>query len=123
MWTGACVLIVAAAAVMLWNNIEIPRDWIPSRWSDFQFWSDKFRELEEKVRLFLMLPKTVLQAENISGFVKCVGCSMGSAFIGILALLSKKGKEAKEHLHEKIHFRLPGIFRYPDLPFQKNVKI
>lgn len=90
MWTGACVLIVAAAAVLLWKNMEIPQEWIPSRWSDFQFWSDKFRELEEKVRLFLMLPKTVGQAENISGFVKCVGCSVGAVVFGELYLLSKR---------------------------------
>lgn len=95
MWTGACVLIVAAAAVLLWKNMEIPQEWIPSRWSDFQFWSDKFRELEEKVRLFLMLPKTVGQAENILEFVKCAGCSMGSAFIGILALLSKRERSKR----------------------------
>ena len=43
--------------VLLWKNMEIPQEWIPSRWSDFQFWSDKFRELEEKVRLFLMLQR------------------------------------------------------------------
>ena len=95
MWTGACVLIVAAAAVLLWKNMEIPQEWIPSRWSDFQFWSDKFRQLEEKVRLFLMLPKTVGQAENILEFVKCAGCSMGSAFIGILALLWKRERSKR----------------------------
>lgn len=77
------------------ENMEIPQEWIPSRWSDFQFWSDKFRELEEKVRLFLMLPKTVGQAENILEFVKCAGCSMGSAFIGILALLSKRERSKR----------------------------
>ena len=53
------------------------------------------RELEEKVRLFLMLPKTVGQAENILEFVKCAGCSMGSAFIGILALLSKRERSKR----------------------------
>ena len=47
-------------------------------------------ELEEKVRLFLMLPKTVGQAENISGFVKCVGCSVGAVVFGELYLLSKR---------------------------------
>ena len=90
MWTGASVLIVAAAAVLLWKKLEIPQEWIPSRWSDFQFWSDKFRQLEEKVRLFLMLPKTVGQAETILEFVKCAGCSMCSALIGLLALLWKR---------------------------------
>lgn len=72
------------------EKLEIPQEWIPSRWSDFQFWSDKFRQLEEKVRLFLMLPKTVGQAETILEFVKCAGCSMCSALIGLLALLWKR---------------------------------
>lgn len=86
LWTGACILMMAAVAALIWKNIEIPQGWIPSRWSDFKFWSGKYRELEEQVRLFLMLPKTVLQAENISGFVKCAGCSVGAVVMGIVQL-------------------------------------
>ena len=89
MWTGASVLIVAVAAVLLWKNLR-SSGVDPVRWSDFQFWSDKFRQLEEKVRLFLSAPKTVGQAETILEFVKCAGCSMCSALIGLLALLWKR---------------------------------
>lgn len=69
-WRGACFILVAFVLGFLWNKIEIPKDWIPSVWSDFQFWQDKFKEAGENFRMFLMMPKTVLQAENIFACIR-----------------------------------------------------
>lgn len=90
LWVGTSALLIGTAAAVLWNKVEIPGDWIPSRWSDFQFWSDRFRSLGETLRLFIMLPKTVLQAENIFTFIQCAVCSVSALAAGILFLFISK---------------------------------
>lgn len=65
MWTAAMTFTAGFVFWLLWNRIEIPRDWIPGQWSDFSFWQEKIQTAWESVKLYLMLPKTVLQTENI----------------------------------------------------------
>lgn len=65
MWTAAAVFIAGLMLWLLWDKTEIPRDWIPGQWSDFSFWQEKIQTAWESVKLYLMLPKTVLQTENI----------------------------------------------------------
>ena len=35
------------AAVLLWYGCRFPGDFIPSRWSDFSFYAEKFRQVRE----------------------------------------------------------------------------
>lgn len=80
-WTGALILLMAAAAFFLWNKVEIPRDWIPGQWSDFSFWQEKFQTEWESAKLYLMLPKTVVQTENILLCLQSVLLSLSSFFL------------------------------------------
>lgn len=79
-WTGALLLLVGTGGMILWNTIRIPGDWIPSRWSDFTFWSDRLYAASENIRWFLMLPKTVLQSENTVFCIKSLFFSLGAFF-------------------------------------------
>lgn len=68
-WSGACVLVVALIVFLIVRYVRIPVDWIPGKWSDFQFWPDKIAQESAKFKLYLMLPKTVTQAEQmVAGF-------------------------------------------------------
>lgn len=87
-WRGACFILVAFVLGFLWNKIEIPKDWIPSVWSDFQFWQDKFKEAGENFRMFLMMPKTVLQAENISSCIRTVFFSVSALIFSFMMKIS-----------------------------------
>lgn len=82
-WRGACFILAACVLGFFWNKTEIPKDWIPSVWSDFQFWQDKFREAGENFRMFLMMPKTVLQAENISACIRTAFFSLWALFFSL----------------------------------------
>lgn len=63
-WEGIFFFLFLAFAIWLWNMIQLPEDWIPGKWSDFQFYQTKWNELSQKIKLYLALPKTVLQVEN-----------------------------------------------------------
>ena len=83
-WTGALLLLAVTGIMILWNTIRIPGDWIPSRWSDFTFWSERFFDAADNIRWFLMLPKTVLQTENIVFCIKSLFFSLGAFFLFIV---------------------------------------
>lgn len=83
-WTAAAILLAVTALVFLWEKVRIPGDWIPSRWSDFLFWREKLEAMRENIRLFWMLPKTVLQAENISACIGTVIFSVSACFLFIV---------------------------------------
>lgn len=63
------------------QNMELSKDWIPGKWSDFSFWSEKWKELSEGFQMYLILPKTPEEAEQI---VKVF--QTGAAFLGTLLL-------------------------------------
>ncbi len=65
-WRGACFILAAFVLGFLWNKIEIPKDWIPSVWSDFQFWQDKFKEAGENFRIFSSGRINLKRQEKIS---------------------------------------------------------
>ena len=81
LWTAACLLVIAAAAAFLWKNIQIPADWIPSQWSNFSFWSEKIQDLSQELRLYLILPKTALQAENLLTTLKTALWSLAALLL------------------------------------------
>lgn len=64
-WEGIFLFFFLVFAFWLWNTVKLPKDWIPGKWSDFQFYQDKWKELSRQAQLSLALPKTALQAENM----------------------------------------------------------
>lgn len=83
-WTGALLLLGVTGGMILWNTFRIPGDWIPSRWSDFTFWSERFSSAAENIQRFLILPKTMIQSENIIFCVKSLFFSLGVFFLFIV---------------------------------------
>ena len=91
LWTGACMLVAALAVFLIVRYVRIPVDWIPGKWSDFQFWPDKIAEESAKLKLYLMLPKTVTQAEQILAGIQAMAWPLVSLFI----YLSSRGFRAE----------------------------
>lgn len=90
-WTGACALIGVLAVFFVVRYVRIPVDWIPGKWSDFQFWPDKIAQESAKLKLYLMLPKTVTQAEQMIAGIKAMAWPLVSLFI----YMASKGFRAK----------------------------
>lgn len=80
-WNLILLLLAGTLLYLLWEKVELPRDWIPGKWSDFQFFPDKWKEGKENLRLFLMMPKTMEQAENLLWMGKSMWYSLLSFFL------------------------------------------
>lgn len=73
LWTALLLLPVAAGVFLLWRTVQIPPDWIPGKWSDFGFWAEKWKELKQGFFWYLVMPKSVWQAESV--LVAAKGCA------------------------------------------------
>lgn len=80
-WTGACILMGGAAFILIWRYVRIPVDWIPGKWSDFQFWPDKIMAEAQELKLYLMMPKTVPGLEQMLTGVKTGLLSLAALII------------------------------------------
>ena len=63
------------------QGMELSKDWIPGQWSDFSFWSEKWKEFSEGFQMYLILPKTPAEAEQMVQIFQT-----GAAFLGTLLL-------------------------------------
>lgn len=79
-WQCAIVLGVGILFFFIYKNFSISRYWLPDKWSNFEFWSEKIERERENFSIYLMLPKTVSQAERLVLAVK-------SVFWGIVAFI------------------------------------
>lgn len=86
-WEGMFAVVLLGGALFVWKQIQVPSGWIPGKWSDFAFFSDKLEELTMQVRLYLLLPKTPVQAENIIYFCKCLAESILAFFLFLMKFL------------------------------------
>lgn len=76
------VVLIAVLSVcfgaFLAGRIHIPDEYIPSRWSDFSFWSNLWKEKQAAAGLLVRMPKTHLDGGWMADFA-------GTAGFGILA--------------------------------------
>lgn len=79
LWLGISVLAAGVLLVFIYRNFRISSEWLPDKWSDFGFWTEKIAKERENLGLYLMLPKTVPETEQIRK-------AAGSLFYGIFAL-------------------------------------
>lgn len=84
LWTGICAALCMLIFTALWKYVRIPADWLPGKWSDFQFWPEKFQEESENLRLYLMMPKTVIQTENTIACFRTTVFSLAAFVIYLL---------------------------------------
>lgn len=86
-WKGIRILLLAVLAWVLYKNIHIPAEWLPGKWSDFSFYPARLQEELVKLRLYLVLSRTVVQAENLILTGKSIFLSVTSFFLCMGLLL------------------------------------
>ena len=63
---------------------DIPKSWLPDKWSDFSFWPVKIQKTVEAFRWYIMFPKTMAQAERLVRGISCmIKCGAAALLIGI----------------------------------------
>lgn len=86
-WQGVCVLLCVILAFMAVKNSAIPVDWIPGKWSDFSFWSERLREEKEKLGYFLRVSHTVVETEWLMGVMESAGKGLAG---GVMYLIYRR---------------------------------
>ena len=85
-WLCSAGMLIAAGGLLflLFRNVRVPAYWLPDRWSDFGFWKRKISEEGEKLGWYLILPKTVPQAERMMQAMRVLGFSAGTFLLSLL---------------------------------------
>lgn len=72
--TALCLLVLFLIFLKKW--VQIPDDYIPTKWSDFSFWTSLWETKTEAAKLLIQIPKTDLDYRWISSFFQSAGCGL-----------------------------------------------
>ncbi len=81
------VLILTGFCIFLKHQVQIPDEYIPTRWSDFSFWSTLWKDKNEALRLLAQMPKTNMDRGWMAAFAKVAGFGVLSEVLLLPALL------------------------------------
>ena len=87
MWENGFVIRILLWGIGLFFCVRllshIPQSWLPDKWSDFSFWPGKIRKTMEAFRWYIVLPKTMAQAERLMSGIGCIiKCGAAALLIG-----------------------------------------
>lgn len=86
-WIGLSLAAVILFCWMARGLIAIPRDMIPSKWSDFSFWVRLFEDKTAAIKFLLSQEKTVLDGGYLGMFVKAAGFGILSVVLYFLMII------------------------------------
>lgn len=98
--------LVLILMVMVWfflkDWVQIPDDYIPTKWSQFSFWTALWEQKLEQGRLLLKMPKSVLDYDWIHDFSKTIICGLFGELLliagGIFLHLILKQEKKRDNL-------------------------
>ena len=61
-------------------QIRVPLDIIPDKWSNFEFWSEFYKNKQESVLLMRSMKRGVVDSEYITGFQR-------ASIIGVISIV------------------------------------
>lgn len=82
------ILTVTGVVILIKWGFCFPQEFIPSKWSDFGFWTEKFEAVRENMNQIAQLPKTFYDVKIISTFYRCILNSMSSLLFVLAFLVS-----------------------------------
>ena len=98
MWRVTLLLIVAIVGVGIVRNVHFPMDLIPGKWSDFDFWADKFEDKKQALLFLTKTPKTAFDLEMLRRIGGVLLYNCGAMGMGIVAW---RGVRKRMSLREK----------------------
>lgn len=84
---GLALLVFIGFGFFLKHRVRIPDEYIPTRWSDFSFWSRLWKEKWEAVQLLLQMPKADVDYGWMEGLMRMAGFGVLSEILLLPALL------------------------------------
>ncbi len=93
---GASLLLAGIFFLFLKGQVRIPEDYIPSRWSDFSFWTGLWQEKLEAVKFLVGMEKAELDYEWVDGFRKAAGCGLFAEFLSVVGMVAMNAFRAED---------------------------
>lgn len=87
-WVFAFVVFIVIVYGIL-HFVSIPRDMIPTKWSDFTFWTELWKKKQEALLFLVQSAKRQPQIDTIMVFFKSVTYSVASIFLYFLSFRKK----------------------------------
>lgn len=93
---GLSLMLMGLLLFFLKDMVQIPDDYIPTRWSEFSFWTRLWEIKTEAVKLLLGMPKTVLDSHWMGDFFQTLtGGFLAEALLVVAGFLAQLLKERK----------------------------
>lgn len=82
---GAAAMFFLAGICLIWRlELEVPADIIPSRWSDFEFWTQKSKELYSDMEHMGAAGRNRWLSGIMRGLLSSIGCSVSALAGGMI---------------------------------------
>lgn len=76
---------VTGAVIGIWLldvHIEIPREMLPSMWSDFEFWAEQWKSISGELALLMKAEKSEMVLQDYHNFLRAGGYSLAAVVLG-----------------------------------------
>lgn len=78
-WTFLLYLVLAGGILVLIRGVQIPEDMIPTKWSDFEFWTEYGKKLGASCRLLIWSEKKIPDFPIWKEFARTLQWAAGAA--------------------------------------------
>jgi hypothetical protein len=87
---GLAVIFSVVLAVVTINFLDYPSEMIPSKWSDFEFWTNLFREKKESLWLMIRQPISPPDYMKFVAIMKAIGFIVSTIALYLILFCCKK---------------------------------
>ncbi len=71
-WCLSFGVILYVLLRLLFKQLSIPEDVLPTKWSDFNYWSDYWLKQQESFRTLIKIPKRIPEMDSIYSIIKAI---------------------------------------------------
>lgn len=89
-WWGAVIVLLVMTIWGISRFITIPKEMIPTKWSDFDFWTNLWKKKEEDFLFLIQSAKHQPQIDMILSFFHCVFFSMLSIILYFISFRKRR---------------------------------
>lgn len=86
-WKVCFWIVMISTGICLTKQVNLPPDMIPPAWSDFEFWSNLWKEKTKAAAFLINMEKNVPETLYISSFFQSLSCGLLSLGLYCLSII------------------------------------